>query len=117
MPEIPEAIRREVAQRLDERRAMREALGRPSEAHREWSEQLGGRSLAAVSGLLHEAGETHHYVYRIVDGADDDWASWYAQWLITAVAAAAGPGGDAGPKRAGVHAGPPRQGVRRTGSR
>jgi hypothetical protein len=35
-----------------------------------------------VSRLLHEAGETHHRVYRIVDGADDDWASWYAQWLI-----------------------------------
>ncbi len=32
--------------------------------------------------LLHEAGETHHVVYRIVDGADDDWASWYADWLI-----------------------------------
>lgn len=35
-----------------------------------------------VSGLLHEAGETHHRVFRIVDGADDDWASWYADWLI-----------------------------------
>jgi hypothetical protein len=35
-----------------------------------------------VSELLHEAGETHHRVYRIVDGADDDWASWYADWLI-----------------------------------
>jgi hypothetical protein len=34
-----------------------------------------------VSGLLHEAGETHHQVFRIVGGADDDWASWYAQWL------------------------------------
>ena len=35
-----------------------------------------------ISGLLHEAGEIHHRVFRIVDGADDDWASWYAQWLI-----------------------------------
>ena len=35
-----------------------------------------------ISGLLHEASETHHRVFRIVDGADDDWASWYAQWLI-----------------------------------
>jgi hypothetical protein len=26
--------------------------------------------------------ETHHQVFRIVDGADGDWASWYAQWLI-----------------------------------
>jgi hypothetical protein len=35
-----------------------------------------------ISGLLHEAGETHHRVFRIVDGVDDDWASWYADWLI-----------------------------------
>jgi hypothetical protein len=39
-------------------------------------------ALEQIGGLLHEAGETHHRVYRIVDGADDDWASWYAQWLI-----------------------------------
>jgi hypothetical protein len=39
-------------------------------------------STEQISGLLHEAGETHHRVYRIVDGADDDWASWYADWLI-----------------------------------
>jgi hypothetical protein len=38
--------------------------------------------VAQVSRLLHEAGETHHQVFRIVDGADDDWASWYADWLI-----------------------------------
>jgi hypothetical protein len=35
-----------------------------------------------IGELLHEAGETHHRVYRIVDGADDDWASWYADWLV-----------------------------------
>ena len=35
-----------------------------------------------VSALLHEAAETHHVVYRITDGADEDWASWYADWLI-----------------------------------
>jgi hypothetical protein len=35
-----------------------------------------------VEGLLHEAAETHHVVYRIVDGDDDDWASWYADWLL-----------------------------------
>ena len=37
---------------------------------------------AQISDLLHEASETHHQVFRIVDGADDDWASWYAWWLI-----------------------------------
>jgi hypothetical protein len=35
----------------------------------------------AVRNLLHEAAETHHQVFRITDGADDDWASWYAEWL------------------------------------
>jgi hypothetical protein len=39
-------------------------------------------SAEQISRLLHEASETHHQVFRIVDGADDDWASWYAQWLI-----------------------------------
>jgi hypothetical protein len=37
---------------------------------------------ARVSALLHEAAETHHRVYRIVDGVDDDWASWYADWMV-----------------------------------
>jgi hypothetical protein len=36
-----------------------------------------------VSELLHEVAETHHQVFRITDGADDDWASWYSQWLVT----------------------------------
>jgi hypothetical protein len=40
------------------------------------------KSIADVRSLLHEAAETHHQVYRISDGADDDWASWYADWLI-----------------------------------
>jgi hypothetical protein len=35
-----------------------------------------------IGELLHEAGEVHHVVYRITDGADDDWASFYADWLI-----------------------------------
>lgn len=38
--------------------------------------------VARVSELLHRAGETHHVVYAIVDGDDDDWATWYSQWLI-----------------------------------
>ena len=35
-----------------------------------------------ISALLHEAAETHHVVYRITDGDDPDWASWYADWLV-----------------------------------
>jgi hypothetical protein len=38
-------------------------------------------TLEQISGLLHEAGETHHQVFRIVDAADDDRASLNAQWL------------------------------------
>jgi hypothetical protein len=35
-----------------------------------------------IAELLHEAGETHHVVFRITDGEDPDWASWYADWLL-----------------------------------
>ena len=35
-----------------------------------------------IASLLQEAAETHHQVYRITDGSDDDWASWYATWLL-----------------------------------
>ena len=28
-----------------------------------------------IAELLHEVAETHHVVYRIVDGDDPDWAS------------------------------------------
>ena len=35
-----------------------------------------------IADLLQEAAETHHRVYRITDGTDDDWASWYADWLL-----------------------------------
>lgn len=34
--------------------------------------------LEQVRDLLHEVAETHHVVYRITEGADDDWASFYA---------------------------------------
>jgi hypothetical protein len=38
--------------------------------------------LPTIAALLQEAAETHHRVYRITDGTDDDWASWYADWLL-----------------------------------
>ena len=39
--------------------------------------------LDQISSLLHEAGETHHQVFRIVDGDDQDWATWYSDWLVS----------------------------------
>jgi hypothetical protein len=35
-----------------------------------------------IAALLDEAAETHHRVFRITDGVDEDWASWYADWLL-----------------------------------
>lgn len=43
---------------------------------------MGEVDAGAVADLLQEAAETHHRVYRITDGEDADWASWYATWLI-----------------------------------
>jgi hypothetical protein len=40
-------------------------------------------ALARTAALLREAADLHHRVYRITDGADEDWASWYADWLAT----------------------------------
>jgi hypothetical protein len=40
------------------------------------------QTLDQVRRALTAAAETHHQVFRIVDGADDDWASWYADWLV-----------------------------------
>ena len=37
---------------------------------------------ALLAEVLHEAAETHHVVWRITDGDDPDWASWYATWLL-----------------------------------
>lgn len=36
----------------------------------------------AVAEVLHDAAETHHIVWKIVDGNDPDWASWYSEWLL-----------------------------------
>jgi hypothetical protein len=43
---------------------------------------LGMAESPTIAALLQEVAETHHRVYRITDGADDDWASWYSDWLI-----------------------------------
>ena len=40
------------------------------------------RVIERLSTVLRAAGETHHTVFAIVDGADDDWATWYADWLV-----------------------------------
>ncbi len=41
-----------------------------------------GSSTERVAELLREVADLHHRVYRTTDGADPDWPSWYAQWLV-----------------------------------
>lgn len=36
----------------------------------------------ALAGLLREAADLHHRYYRLTDGEDPDWASFYAHWLV-----------------------------------
>src|SRR5438552_15864542 len=43
---------------------------------------LAERNVDELAELLHDTGETHHIVYKIVDGDDPHWASGYADWLI-----------------------------------
>ncbi len=43
---------------------------------------MSSEAVSRIAELLHEAAETHHTVYRITDGDDPDWASWYADWLL-----------------------------------
>jgi hypothetical protein len=39
--------------------------------------------ITEAAEVLHRAAETHHVVFGIVDGNDEDWATWYADWLVT----------------------------------
>jgi hypothetical protein len=38
--------------------------------------------LDRIAALLDEVSETHHTVFRITDGEDPDWASFYSDWLV-----------------------------------
>jgi len=35
-----------------------------------------------IGDLLHDAAEIHHIVYKVADGEDPDWATWYSDWLV-----------------------------------
>lgn len=38
---------------------------------------------AKIAELLHQVGEIHHAVFSDTDGNDDDWATFYSDWLLT----------------------------------
>ncbi len=35
-----------------------------------------------IAALLHQVGEVHHVVFADTDGNDDDWATFYSDWLL-----------------------------------
>jgi hypothetical protein len=35
-----------------------------------------------IAELLRQVGEVHHMVFADTDGNDDDWATFYADWLL-----------------------------------
>jgi hypothetical protein len=35
-----------------------------------------------IAELLHQVGEVHHTVFADTDGNDDDWATFYSDWLL-----------------------------------
>lgn len=39
--------------------------------------------IQSLANLLNQAGEVHHVYFSDRDGADDDWASFYSEWLLT----------------------------------
>ena len=39
-------------------------------------------NIQAILNLLQETGQAHHQAFIEVDGADDDWAIWYADYLF-----------------------------------
>jgi hypothetical protein len=36
-----------------------------------------------VAALLQQVGDVHHMVFADTDGSDDDWATFYSDWLLT----------------------------------
>lgn len=40
-------------------------------------------AVSVAAELLHQAGEVHHVYFADVDGNDDDWATFYSEWLLT----------------------------------
>jgi hypothetical protein len=39
-------------------------------------------SAMKVADLLNQVGEVHHRVFADTDGNDDDWATFYSDWLL-----------------------------------
>jgi hypothetical protein len=47
-----------------------------------YSGPMANDDIDAVGELLHEAGEVHHVYFADTGGVDDDWATFYSEWLL-----------------------------------
>jgi NAD(P)H-hydrate epimerase len=39
-------------------------------------------AISKIAALLQQVGEVHHTVFADTEGADDDWATFYSDWLL-----------------------------------
>jgi hypothetical protein len=39
-------------------------------------------SAVRIAELLRQVGEVHHMVFADTEGVDDDWATFYSDWLL-----------------------------------
>ncbi len=43
---------------------------------------MGDDNAMKIADLLHQAGDVHHQVFADTDGSDEDWATFYSDWLL-----------------------------------
>lgn len=44
---------------------------------------MNNASVTQTAKLLQQVGEVHHMVFADTEGSDDDWATFYSDWLLT----------------------------------
>ena len=63
----------------------------PSDARRERTNPMQRQEkVAEIATLLQETGHAHHRAFAATDGADPDWAIWYADHMSTSLPASLG---------------------------
>jgi len=40
-------------------------------------------TVTQIAQLLQQVGDVHHMVFADTEGSDDDWATFYSDWLLT----------------------------------
>jgi NAD(P)H-hydrate epimerase len=45
-------------------------------------EAMNDDAASQIAALLQQVGDVHHTVFADTEGADDDWATFYSDWLL-----------------------------------